>query len=230
MPRPNPRLDAIKHLGKPIAFSVDDRANIEAKYGRELTSELWEQITHVTSVLTIFIPGIKGATRLPVVLSKLKKLEAAAKSLRSEFNEIPDRGNFTPEEIYRIFFSRRRHCPPGDEFLCLEEILGGVIKFSEFTRQQIQEPDPKQPNTWRSLSEGDAWNIWVNALTKIMKNNGLPYKVRKDKDKTTSDDIQSPFVKLIKELQNCLPKECREFTQSDYYALAQRISRARRGK
>ena len=229
MARPKPRIDTLKHLGKPIAFSVGDRAAIEAKYGHKLTSEQWEQITGVTSALTIFTPGIKDATRTPVLLSKLKKLEAAAKSLRSEFNEIPDRGDFTPKEIYREFFARRWDCPPGEEFLCLEEILGGVIKFSEFARQQIQKPDPKQPNTWRSPSEGEAWNIWVNALTKIMKNNRLPYKVRKDKDKN-KNDAQSPFVKLIQELQKCLPKECREFTQSDDYALAQRISRARHGE
>jgi len=230
MARPKPRIDIAKRLGKPIAFSVDDRVAIEAKYGRKLTSEQWEQITGVTSALTIFTPGMKDATRLPVVLSKLKKLEAAAKSVRSEFNEIPDRGNFTPEEIYWAFFAPRRRPPrPGEELLFLEEILGAVIKFSEFAIQQIQKADPEHPNDWYGVSEGEVWNIWVNALTKIMKNNGLPYKVRKDKDKN-KNDAQSPFVKLIQELQNCLPKECREFTQSDDYALAQRINRARRAR
>jgi hypothetical protein len=131
MARPKPRIDLLKHLGTPTVFSVDDRAAIEAKYGCKLTSEQWEQITGVTSVLTEFIPGIKGATRLPVVLSKLKKLEAAAKSLRSEFNEIPDRGNFTPQEIYFAFFASRRRPPrQSEEFTFLEEILGAVIKFS----------------------------------------------------------------------------------------------------
>ena len=104
MPRPNPRIDIAKRLGKLIAFSDNDRDAIVAKYGRKLTSEQWEKITRATSALTIFTPGIKDATRTPVVLSKLKKLEAAAKSLRNEFDETPDRGNFTPEEIYLAFF------------------------------------------------------------------------------------------------------------------------------
>jgi hypothetical protein len=138
-------------------------------------------------------------------LSKLKKLEAAATSLRSEFTEIPDRGNFTPQEIYWAFFARRRHCPrPGEEFLFLEELLGAVIKFSEFARQQIQKPDPKQPSSWIAFSESEVWNIWVNAVTKIVKKNGLPHKVRKDVDKN-KNDVQSSFVVLVKELQNCLP-------------------------
>jgi hypothetical protein len=230
MARPIPRIDLLKRLGKPIVFSVDGRAAIEAKYGHKLTSEQWEQITDVTSILATFIPGITGATRLRAVLSKLLKLEAAAKSLRSEFNEIPDRGNFTPQEIYWAFFARRRHCPqPGEEFLFLEEILGAVIKFSEYARQQIEKPDPRLPSSWLAFSEGEVWNIWVNAVTKIMKQSGLPYQVRKDSDKNKKES-PSPFVTLIKELQNRLPKECRKFTQSDDDALAQRIYRARHGK
>lgn len=89
MARPNPRIDVIKRVGRPIAFSVHDRLAIEAKYGHKLTSEQWQQITDVTSELTILIPGIKVATRVRVVLPKFKKLEAAAKSLRNEFNETP---------------------------------------------------------------------------------------------------------------------------------------------
>ena len=229
MPRPNPRIDIVKRLGKPIAFSVDDRDAIEAKYGRKLTSEQWEQITGVTSALTIFTPGIKDATRTPVVLSKLKKLEAAAKSLRKEFNDVPDRGNFTPEEIYWAFFSHRRRPPrPDEHLLFLEEILGAVIKFSEFAIQQIQKPDPKQPNDWYGVSEGEVWNIWVNALTEIMKKNEMRYQVRKDSDKNKTNS-QSSFVVLVRELQNCLPEEFRKFTHSDY-ALAQGIYRARHGK
>jgi hypothetical protein len=228
MPRPNPRIEIVKRLGKPIAFSVDDRDAIEAKYGRKLTSEQWEKITGVTSALTIFTPGIKDATRTPVVLSKLQKLEAAAKSLRNEFNEITDSGIFTPEEIYLAFFSRRRHCPPGEEFLFFEEMLGAVIKFSEFAIQQIQKPNAKQPTDWHGVSEGEVWNIWVNALTEILKKNGLPYKVRKDSDKNKTDS-QSPFVVLVRELQNCLPEKFRKFAHSDY-ALAQGIYRARHGK
>ncbi len=229
MARPNLRIDVIKRVGKPIKFSDRDRLAIEAKYGHKLTSEQWKQITGVTSVLTIFIPGINVASRVRIVLSKFKKLEEAAKSLRSEFNETSDHGNFTPQEIYWGFFARRQRPPrQGEEFQFLEEMLGAVIKFSEFAIQKLQKPDPKQPNAWCTLSESDVWNIWVNALTKIIKDSGLPHKIRKDSDKN-KHDIQSPFVIFIKELQKILPKKCRKFTQSEY-ALAQGISRARRRK
>lgn len=227
MPRPNPRIDVLKLAGKPIAFSVDDRLAIETQYGHKLTLEQWEKITRITSVLTTYVPGIKVASPMRVMLSKLKKLEAAATSLRSEFNEIPDRGTFTPQEIYWAFFAHRRRPPlRGEEFSFLEDILGAAIKFSEFTRQQLQKPGPKQSNALYTYSEGEVWNFWVNTITKIIKDSGLDYKVRKDSDKN-KNDTQSSFVRLIKELQKCLPKECRKFTQSDY-ALAQGISRARR--
>jgi hypothetical protein len=146
--------------------------------------------------------------------------------LRSEFGEIPDHGNFWPEEIYWAFFARRRRPPgPQEEFLFLEEIVRAMIKFSEFLRQQMQKRDLKQRNAWISLSEGEVWNMWVNALTEIMKENKLPYKVRNDRNKN-KNDVPSAFVVLVGELQKYLPSECRKFTHSND-ALAQGINRAR---
>ena len=168
MARPNLRIDVIKRVGKPIAFSVNDRLAIEAKYGHKLTSEQWKQITDVTSVLTIYIPGINVASSARLVLSKFKKLEAAAKSLRSEFSKTPDYEIFTPQEIYWTFFARRQRPPRlSEEFQFLEDILGAVTKFSEFAVQQLQKPNPKQSNHWFTLSESDVWNIWVNELTEV---------------------------------------------------------------
>jgi hypothetical protein len=160
------------------------------------------------------------------VLSKFKKLEAAAKSLRTEFNAIPDHGSFTPQEIYWAFLARRRRPPrEGEEFQFLEEMLGAVIKFSEYAMQRLQQQDPEQPNDWRARSESDVWNIWVNAITKIVKRNDLPYKVRKDRDKN-KNDVPSAFVVFVRELQKRLPVQCRKFMHSED-ALAQGIHRAR---
>ena len=158
MARPNPRIDVIKRVGRPIAFSVHDRLAIEAKYGHKLTSEQWQQITDVTSELTILIPGIKVATRVRLVLSKFKKLEAAAKSLRNEFNETPlGSRSLTPQEIYWAFFARRRQPPrQHEEFQFLVEILGAVITFSEFAKQQLRNRIPgsraRGAHIWRVMS------------------------------------------------------------------------------
>ena len=227
MARKSPRIDVIKRVGKPIAFSDRAKRAIEEKYEHNLSSEQWQQITEVTCVLTTFIPGIREASRVRLVLSKFKQLEAAARALRAEFNKTPESGTFTPEEIYWAFFARRQYPPrQGEEFQFLEEILGAIIKFSEFAIEQLQKPDLTDPNAWLAHSESDIWNIWVNELTKIIKDSGLPYKVRKDNDKNKRD-AQSSFVILIRELQKILPAECRKFMHSDY-ALAQGISRARR--
>jgi len=154
------------------------------------------------------------------------------KSLRRQQNRctlnLSIAGNFTPQEIYWAFFAHRRHCPPpSEEWDFLNEILGAVIKFSEYAIRQIQRPDPEHPN-WLGFSEGEIWNMWVNALTKVMENTGLPTKVRKD-SYLNKKGSPSSFVTLIKELQKHLPEKCRKFTHSDD-ALAQGIYRARHGK
>jgi len=225
MAKPTPTLNISKRIGKPIAFSDDDKLAIEAKYGHVLTVEQWEQVTEITSALTVFGGAIQNSTRVAVVLRKLEKLEAVAKSMRSEFNETSDSGDFSPQEIYLAYLARRRGCPPSKEFAFFEELLGAVIKFCEYGRRGTRKPDPKQPNDWCGPSKDEVWNLWVNAIAGIMKGGELPHTVRKDSEKNKNGS-PSPFVTLIRELQKRLPQEYRKFTHSDD-ALSQGISRAR---
>ena len=73
------------------------------------------------------------------------------------------------------------------------------------------------------FGEGECWKYWIPRLTEIMQEAGLPTGVRKDTDKRKSDK-PSPFVALVRELQECLPDGCRKTTHSDD-ALAEAITR-----
>ncbi|MGH9547880.1 MAG: hypothetical protein ACRD3W_00845, partial [Terriglobales bacterium] len=64
----------------------------------------------------------------------------------------------------------------------------------------------KELDEYPPIKEGDEWSTWIKKLNQILKNNSLPANVRKDADKS---DKQSPFTRLVWELQSCLPVECR---------------------
>ena len=227
MPRSIQRIDLIKRLGKPIEFSADDRTRVEAAYGRKLTSEQWAQITGATSLLTALGGGIESLAPMRVVSKKLQKLTDAARSVREELSEkpLPSYKNSTLQAIHSKFFNHVISLPnAGHLSLFLLHVLNSTIATSEFMAEALNKK-PDEEKIMMGFSEGQIWTLWVLLLTNIMKNHRLPYKVRKDTDKRKGE-TPSPFVALIWELQQSLPKELRKFTQS-HNALAQGIYRAR---
>jgi hypothetical protein len=75
--------------------------------------------------------------------------------------------------------------------------------------------DLKAQGSWESQ-----WGRWIRHLARIMEENDIRVRIRKDVDKT---DKQSPFVIFVRELQKCLPVECKRRTHSDP-ALAEALS------
>ncbi len=78
----------------------------------------------------------------------------------------------------------------------------------------------EQERNGGSFRRGEAWQEWIVRLTEILKTRGLPTGVSKDGLKN------SPFVALVRELQECFPAECRRSMHSDA-ALAAAVTRAR---
>jgi hypothetical protein len=72
------------------------------------------------------------------------------------------------------------------------------------------------------FKKGEAWKRWSNELTDIAKAHDLDWRVRKDSDKQSRS---SPFVELLWELQQSVPKAHRRCSRS---ALAGAIVKARR--
>jgi hypothetical protein len=228
MARSNPRIDLGLHAGKPITFSVDDKSKIEASYGRKLTSDQWTQIAGATTFLTVVAPATKSSTSVPVVAKKLQKLLVAAKSIREELTAEPllSYSNSNLKKIYTEYFDHpQRRCPgPHELSWFLLDVVNATIAISEFTIQELSKNEKIEETPIFGLSESEIWSVWIKLLTGIMIQHTLPYHVRKDTDKRKGPP--SPFVRLVRELQNCVPFECRKFTQSDD-ALAQSIYRAR---
>jgi hypothetical protein len=230
MARPLPRIHLAKRAGKPVSFGVDDRARIEKAFGHKLSTEQWEQIAEKTSMLSSVLTRIRSAAEVTPVLKKVGKLTAAAISLRQELTEkpLPNYESSTLQEIYAEFFSYPKERMPLPYQLSLTLFLLDVVNATIASCQLVQKHgEDRNRRKMITFSEGEIWDVWINTLTTIMKDNGLPYEVRKDVDKRKGDS-PSPFVALIRELQKSLPKELRKSMTSDD-ALAQRISRARGG-
>jgi hypothetical protein len=188
-----------------------------------------DEITVATSFLTYVIPMIESTSSLRVVVRKLQKLLAAARSLRVELTTepLPTYGNISLEEIYRDYFYRPKrssHPSNGLPFLLLDAV-DVAIAISTLAIRTFDEESSRKEKEVDAIPEGEMWSMWISTLTRLMKKYGLPHEVRKDVDKRKG--LPSPFVRLVRELQRCMPRECRKFTQSDD-ALAQGISRARK--
>ena len=74
--------------------------------------------------------------------------------------------------------------------------------------------------------EGQLWEELVCRLTDFADQRSYPGGASKGVDKSTSGRT-SPFIGLVRELQNTFPEECRRHTQSDM-AIAEAIAAARR--
>jgi hypothetical protein len=230
MSRSKLRVDILRHLGTPKMPSVDDLAQIEKSYGHQFSAEQAERIIMATGLMTALISGIRDSATVRVVLKKLRKLSAAATSLRGELSAKPiSRNTYASlKEIYTEFLNdpKGRAPLPHELMWFLLDVLDLAIATSDFASRQLQK-NSDVPDTNFGFLQSEIWNLWVNSITTIMKQHKCPYKVRKDSDKRHGPP--SPFVTLIRELQKSLPVEFRRFTQSDD-ALAQAIHRARQGE
>jgi hypothetical protein len=105
----------------------------------------------------------------------------------------------------------------GRLFVALQDFLTSFQLACDAALKDISE--------FPALKEGDEWSSWIRRLNRIAKDNGLPFEVRKDAGNKSKSDRQSSFTLLVKELQSCLPVECRRHTHS-LGALATAISQA----
>ena len=72
--------------------------------------------------------------------------------------------------------------------------------------------------------KGDAWDRWIAGIYKIVTDYGLPATTSNDTDKRPLA-TETPFLRLVKELQNLLPDKARRREHSNP-ALAKAIQRA----
>jgi hypothetical protein len=101
------------------------------------------------------------------------------------------------------------------------DIAEAILRVANSSKAAIAELEIKPSGFQR----GQRWGLWVQELSKILEDEGLPITVRKDVDKHSGKP--SAFVRFIVEMHEYIPIEDRWGTHS-LVALAVAITRARK--
>jgi tetratricopeptide (TPR) repeat protein len=211
---------------KMVYLDKAERAKIEAAYGYELSEELWDEILDLTSEVATYEPTVNSAASLAATLKKLDELGIAVRSLLDDIDKKrPDPGVLNLKEIWSTYFhALKKPSDHDDYFLFLIRILRPIMAMCELAARSAKS---NATLGWlEGPHEGSHWNVWIYSLTFILERHGFPTAARKDTDKQ-KDNMPSPFVLLISELQKYLPKEGQRFIHSKE-ALADGIYRARK--
>lgn len=213
------KLPMVSAGGEPeFTIGEADWRRIQETYGHALSDDVREAIVAATE--TFLYWEVFERTAEPVANAKLivEALKNGAKdfqqTLLAHAFKSSDAGTFAGHLIKRNF-----HDPRAGNKDRLFETLGGVLtSFNTACTNAARElSDPALP----SHNEGDAWVNWVWRLTQIMDNVSLPVGVSKDGERI------SPFVRLVWELQDCLPVDSRRHMHSEA-ALTDATSKARK--
>jgi hypothetical protein len=114
------------------------------------------------------------------------------------------------------FWSRKFRGRNSDKLVRLRHVIVSLLDACRVALAELDDP------TLPGHREGNCWRGWVRDLMQIAKQHKLPTGTRTD-----TTDGPSPFVELVRELQQYVLPEAQRHTHS-YEALAKALQRARR--
>jgi len=189
----------------------------------ELTAEDWVAITRVSGIQ----PPQEALVRLRLAVKALAFRNEGSSPSISTLKHI--------EKLKASVQEFKRHFPPFDpdifagsnplakyvdhlEIIEPQILLQGLARLADEIEDTATKILTRPPSGYLTVSEGDAWDSWINVVTLILRDAGLPRDVRKD-------DGTSPFVIFIRELQAKFPAHL--YKKRSDSALATAILRAR---
>ena len=221
-----PKLPTSTAVGEVVFdVSTSDWKRIESKYDHALSKKAKQQIIKATKHFLEFGAFEQNAEPLAFSKRRTQEINYAAGKLIQELKRPGEGDDTYVATRYRISENFRHPRLTGMQALIeLDELLQ---QLSIACHRSLAEIDQDQ-DADEGFREGEAWDSWVRALTKIAKDCCLPTGAGKGASRNKRVLPPSPFVRLVIELQKCLPaKEQRYFHSAE--ALTQAISRARRG-
>jgi hypothetical protein len=200
----------------PALFNIEWR-KVERAYNKPLPADVREAMVAAT---TFFVLSEKSE-RTGEPVRRVRTTIEVCKRRASEFQRVLPSFELK-DGLQAIFFIAKNYSDArlndGRLFVALQGFLTAFQLACDAALKEISE--------FPAVKEGDEWRSWISELNRIAKDNGLPFEVRKDAGNKSKSDKPSPFTSLVKELQSCLPRECRRRHTHSAGALAVAISRA----
>jgi len=232
MPKTKRKIPRITfQAGKPIAFSDENWKTIEEAYGHPISGEVRTQIENVTAEFLQFALA-EDTGSMEDAVQRVNQLRDCAQSLIKAIDArvISDVTRDYVDDALGLNYARLnsnklckalriRTAPVAGKYV--REIYADLERFVNACNLTLKEFDDVSLNDY--WSTGGAWEIWIRRLTDILTARDLPTGARKDTAKRAS-----PFVVLVYQLQNFLPKRHTR-AQHSKVALATAIGKARQG-
>jgi hypothetical protein len=225
MPKPRPTI-SIAHADDvpPIAFTDEVWQAIEHAYGRQLNADVRQQITTVATEYLKDCVFERTAAPKAMARKRLKRIRRAAGDLekvmldRAAFSVSSDELSEEQQQSAHSYanYLIRRYL--GEARLARDKLH----HFLGVLHTLVVACDCALNDLCAAQGVGDAWSWWIQGLTRIAQEHSLLTGVSTEPDKSGRP---SPFVRLVQELDRCLPANARQ--RRSPAALAMAISRAR---
>jgi hypothetical protein len=230
MARVSPTLSFASAGGKPsLTISITDWQRIEAAYGQSLSETVRSEICAETREYLDWATFEQTVRTISEAATRVRSIKKAVRELRDVVMQCPPKIGRDADLIARRLIANHSG-------LSFEKGRDGlqnlVLKAAKCVLEGCNLAHAELKRGAESgFRRGDTWNLWVRNLTATLKAHQLPTEVRKDTDKNKTGK-PSPFVRFIRELQACFPKEYRrsQANNSDFepnIALSEAIVRAR---
>jgi hypothetical protein len=226
MGRRKPRVPFAYAVVPSVRLDSTDWSRIEREYGSDLSGNVRDKILSHTQFFVKLAVFENAAAPSEPAAKRLKDLRTSAQKLL----RLVDPASCLPRNSAALYadeliglhlYQKVLHPARNHEYLA--PFAKEVQSFDNACWLALDEMNrTSKPGYWPS---GVAWNDWIVNLTNTLSAHNLPISVRKDSDKNNTGR-PSPFVRLIIELQNFVPKACHRYPTAD--AISQAIVRSRR--
>jgi hypothetical protein len=234
MARFAPKLPVASAERERVTISDGDWQSIESAYGQKLSLEARRDIHEKTQEFVDRAEFEQNAEPVSDARDRITTIIGAASSLRSAIDSgVHDADIYACRLIRKHLWkqSEAKKQKEGDAIKRrrrkkrdpLRNISSDMRLLIFRCQDALRELDDTKD---QGFSKGEAWERWIVQLTSIAEKHGLPWRVRKDSDKQSPKQSRSsPFVELVWELQQSVPKAHRRYSRG---ALAGAIVGARR--